>query len=356
MQQTRRRLLRSLGGLGVVGLAGCVSESDESAATETAAGAEPPTTDQPRHLGHDYETLVEATTDGGVPKDGIPSIDEPTFAAVGEDGYSLDPGDPVFGVVRDGVAKAYPQYVLVHHEIVNDKLAGDPVAITYCPLTGTVQGFERGDTEFGVSGDLVNSNLIMYDRGTDSRWPQISATAIEGPLAGSGLEEFRMVWTTWERWRTQHPETVVLTEDTGYSRRYGTDPYGSYNTKRGYYKSDRTLFDPIVSDPRASPKDVVIGTRTSDGAIAFDKELLRSERVLTGALEGTEFVAVADPSLATGYVYVNRNEKPVEPSGDGYRVDGGQYDAASLPLERSLAFDSMWFPWAGFYPETEYVG
>jgi hypothetical protein len=331
-------------------------EASTGGSKNKAAGVEPTTGEQNRYLGHDNGTLVEGVADGGVPKDGIPSIDEPTFAGVGEDGYSLDPGDPVFGVVRDGVAKAYPQYVLVHHEIVNDTLAGDPVVVSYCPLTGTAQGFERGDTEFGVSGKLVNSNLIMYDRGTDSWWPQIAATAIKGPMTGAGLQEFRVVWTTWERWREQYPETAVLTEDTGYSRRYGTDPYGSYNTKRGYYKSDRTLFDPIVSDARASPKDVVIGTRTGDGAIAFDKELLRSERVLTATLDGTEFVAVAEPSLATGYVYRNRTGKSVEPDGDGYRVDGGRYDAASLPLERSLAFDSMWFPWAGFYPETEYVG
>ncbi|MEF8827618.1 MAG: DUF3179 domain-containing protein [Haloarcula sp.] len=370
MDLSRRQLLATFGVGVTLGGAGCVgddgsntgggSASGPSTGTETAStatdrndGPEPPTADSRLYLDYDIGTLEENVVSGGVPKDGIPAIDDPTFADTPPDG--LEPDDPVFGVVRDGDAKAYPQYILVHHEIVNDSIAGDPVAVTYCPLTGTAQGFERGPVEFGVSGRLVNSNLTMYDRGTDSWWPQMLATAIKGPLTGESLREFRVTWTTWDRWKDTHPETTVLTEETGFSRRYGTDPYGQYNEKRGYYSSTRTLFEPLQGDSRAHPKAVVIGTRTETGAVAFDKESLLNQRVLTGTIEDTPYVAVADADLATGYVYANPESTTVEASDDGYTVDGTTYDADALPLDRSLSFDAMWFAWAGFYPGSPYV-
>nr|WP_268812809.1 DUF3179 domain-containing protein [Haloarcula mannanilytica] len=324
-----------------------------STATDQSDGSKPPTADSRLYLDYDIRTLEESIVSGGVPKDGIPAIDDPTFADTPPE--TLDPDDPVFGVVRDGEAKAYPQYILVHHEIVNDTIAGDSVAITYCPLTGTAQGFERGPTEFGVSGRLVNSNLTMYDRGTDSWWPQMLATAIKGPLTGESLQEFRVIWTTWKRWSSAFPETAVLTEDTGFSRRYGVDPYGQYNETRGYYSSTRTLFEPLQSDGRAHPKAVVIGSRTAVGAIAFDKETLLRQRVLTGRIEDTPYVAVADTALETGYVYANPGSVTVEATDGGYVIDGTTHDADSLPLDRSLAFDAMWFAWAGFYPGSAYV-
>jgi len=381
MRLTRRDALAALTAAGIGGLSGCASGLTQSGAgddresgdggdagdggdgdggTPTASpdssdGSPPPTADGSLHLPYEHATLMENVVSGGVGKDGIPSIDDPTFADAGE--VDLDPGDPVFGVVQNGVAKAYPQYVVVWHEIVNDTIGGDPVAVTYCPLTGTAQGFERGDAEFGVSGRLVNSNLIMYDRATDSWWPQVTATAIDGDLEASTLREFRVVWTTWENWRSQHPDTRVLTEDTGYRRRYGQDPYGNYNPDRGYYVDDSTMFSPLAEDDRAHLKEVVLGARTADGAVAFEKERLLDERVLTGDLAGDAVVAVADPALATGYVYANPDGAAVRPveGGTDYEVDGGTHAAADLPLERLLAFDAMWFAWSGFYPDTGYV-
>ena len=371
MDTTRRTVLRSLGVAGGAGLAGCTggggsatggggttpdsaNESADGGTTEGGdTGGRPPTADERLYLGHDIATISDEITSGGVPKDGIPAIDDPQFTTAGR--ADLDPKDPVFGVVRDGEAKAYPQEILVHHEIVNDVLAGDPVAVTYCPLTGTAQGFERGPVEFGVSGDLVNSNLVMYDRGTDSRWPQVTGTAVRGPLRGKSLQEFRVVWTTWEHWRAAYPETKLLTRETGFSRRYGTDPYGQYNPDRGYYVSTRTIFPPITSDGRNEPKDVVIGTRTTEGALSFDKPSLLQKRVLTGSIGETPYVAVADPALDTGYVYENADGVTVEAVADGYSIDGETVAADALPLPPVLAFDGMWFAWAGFYPEIPYV-
>ncbi|WP_276272347.1 DUF3179 domain-containing protein [Haloarcula litorea] len=366
MGLTRRDWLRAAGALGAAGLAGCTGTggpdgggrrtaapgTGDTTATATP-GTPPPTADRSLYLGHAVDHVDENLVSGGVPKDGIPSIDDPTFAAAGE--TPVADGDPVFGVARNGEAKAYPQYILVHHEIVNDTVGGDPVAVTYCPLTGTAQGFERGETTFGVSGRLVNSNLTMYDRGTDTWWPQVLATGVRGPLRGETLEEFRVVWTTWKQWRSAHPDTQVLTEDTGYTRRYGDDPYGDYNPRAGYYDDGRTLFSPLVTDDRAHPKRVVLGTRTTEGALTFDEPTLLDERVLTGDVAGTEYVAVADAALSTGYVYANPDGLTVTAEDGGYRVDGGTHAADALPLDRSLAFDGMWFAWAGFYPGVGYV-
>lgn len=94
-------------------------------------------------------------------------------------------------------------------------------------------GFERGETEFGVSGMLVNSNLIMYDRATDSYWPQILGTAVQGPHRGDGLRQIRVFWTTWERWRSRHPDTRVLSPDTRHMRNYRQDPYGFPDSAAG---------------------------------------------------------------------------------------------------------------------------
>ncbi|WP_281193541.1 DUF3179 domain-containing protein [Halorubrum sp. F4] len=386
MKRTRRSTVGSLTTLGIAGLAGCLDEgivgsvreggrveedggTGEAGSTsgteestdrndDSTAGNAPPTADGSRHLAYGLEHLREESLSGGVGVDGIPSIDHPSFAPIRE--TSLVDDIPVFGVVRDGEAKAYPQYVLVYHEIVNDTVGGDPVAVTYCPLTGTAQGFERGGTTFGVSGQLVNSNLVMYDRETESWWPQMLAAGIDGPLRGETLREFRVVWTTLGEWREAYPDSRLLTDDTGHARRYESDPYGLYAPLGGYYATDETMFPALATPADGHAKSVVIGARTADGAVAFDKETLLAERVLTGRFGGDDgrAVAVADPALSTGYVYRNPEDATVEPDGNGYRVEGRQeaFNADGLPLDRVLAFDAMWFAWAGFYPETGFAG
>ena len=361
---SRRHLLQTAGAtLGVVGLAGCLGEGGSvlsrltggSGEIETQPdGPQPQLAASQRYVHHGFDALAAAQLSGGVGVDGIPSIDEPQFESPTE--ATLDPEEPVFGVVRNGEAKAYPQFILVWHEIVNDTIGGDPVAVTYCPLTGTAQGFERGDTEFGVSGQLVNSNLVMYDRGTGTRWPQIIATGIDGPLTGESLAEFRVTWTSWRNWLDSHPETDVLTTDTGYQRRYGSDPYGSYAPPEEYYANDNLIFEPLESTTAEHPKEVVIGARTADGAIAFNKQRLLAEEMLQGEIGDDTLIAVAEPTLETGYVYRVDSATTVEPAGDGtVVVDGDSFAASSLPLESVLAFDAMFFAWYGFYPETTYV-
>jgi len=302
------------------------------------------------------DALRDNAMSGGPSKDGIPSIDEPKFLDPDDVDY-LAPGDPVFGVVRDGIAKAYPQKILSRHEIVNDELAGTNVAVTYCPLTGTVQGFERGGTTFGVSGRLINNNLVMYDRASETWWPQMLATSIPGPWNETpsirSLREFRLVWTTWEQWRAHNPDTKVLSTDTGYASNYGTDPYGSYNPRGGYYSSENLLFPALNSTDRYENKRVVMGARTPDGAVAFLKDSLRNQKLMVGDVGDEPALAVYDPRLDTGYVYRNPERKDYE-FDDGTVVgpDGTAHTPDSLPLSRIHTFDAMWFAWGGYYPDT----
>ncbi|MFD1599656.1 DUF3179 domain-containing protein [Halobellus rarus] len=381
---TRRAVLA---GIGVASLAGCLGggrvggsgdsggaggsgdtgerssaepgENGEAPSGEPSGGeSAPPTRDARLPLPMEPSALRNEAVSGGPPKDGIPAIERPKFVSADEASADLDPGDPVFGIAMGGEPKAYPQSILVAHEICNDVVDGTPVSVTYCPLTGTAMGFERGETTFGVSGRLVNNNLIMYDRATETWWPQVLSTAIPGPWNENpeirSLREFRVVWTTWERWTNRFPETRVLSRDTGFAKNYDRDPYGSYNPRAGYYAPEaRPMFRSLSEDDRLQPKRVVIGARTPGGAAAFEKDTLREEKLIDGQLGGTPVLAVYEPTLDTGYVYENPDEAAFEHR-DG-RVLGENGDAHApdaLPLKRVLAFDAMWFAWSGFYPDT----
>lgn len=286
------------------------------------SGGELPLADAKVPLTHSLDVYSRNIVSGGVPKDGIPSIDDPTHG----DGKYLGENDVVFGVEINGEERAYPQRVLVWHEIVNDVLGGENISVTYCPLTGTAVGFMRGETTLGVSGRLLNSNLVMYDRKTDSLWPQILGQSVKGELKGEALQEFRVVWTTWREWRDEHPETTVLTRDTGYARNYSRDPYGSYNPVMGYYASGEPNYPVMNTDTRHPPKEVVVGARTSDGPVSFHKDTLRREESMVKQVNGTPHRAIYNDSLDTARV--KRSGETVN------------------------SFDAMWFSWAAFYPDT----
>jgi hypothetical protein len=276
--------------------------------------------------------LRQKVESGGPPKDGIPAIDRPQYTSAREADQWLLPEDIVFGVDYKGLVAAYPQRILVWHEIANETVGNEGVSITYCPLTGTAIGFKTSST-FGVSGKLVNSNLIMYDRATDSRWPQILAKAIDGSSKGIKLEEFPIVWTTWEMWKKKHPNTKVLSRNTGFLRNYGKtgDPYGSYLGKvKGYYSSESVLFSPIFEDPQLHPKSVVVGVRDAAGnAAAILKNRLRRDKRLEVQLGNQAVVVSYDPA----------------------------FDSHSAAVEDTAqwinSFDAMWFAWKGFYPNTQ---
>lgn len=379
--QTRhsRRTFLAIAGGGLAGLAGCLDDvpgsgsgSGDGADSGSGDGGSDGTTtgggnsdggdsqaetrlplrEAEVPLSRDLEEYASSAMQGAA-KDAIPSIGDPKFGSVSDGNSMMDPGDPVFGVELDGDARAYPQHILVWHEIVNDQFGDSGITVTYCPLTGTAVGFERGPVSFGVSGKLINSNLVMYDRETNTWWPQVLGTGVRDDLTGKALNEVRVTWTTWERWQSVHPETSVLTEDTGYVRNYDDDPYGSYNSRGGYYDNGNMLFNVMHQDSRLDPKEVVIGARTADGAMAFHKNRLSEAQLLETTVDGTSYLAAYDPDLHTGYVYRNPDGESYEARSGGFAApDGTSHRAGDLPLESVNAFDAMWFAWAAFYPET----
>lgn len=199
---------------------------------------------------------------GGPPKDGIPSIDNPKFIAPDNVGDNLDEDSIGLGLVINGDARFYPYKILVWHEIVNDTVGGRDVVITYCPLCSTGVVFDRiidGKlTEFGVSGKLWQSNLLIYNRtgdeSTESLWSQVLGEAVLGPATGKKLSVVSTDTVKYGGWKKKYPKTKILSQDTGAIRRYGTDPYGDY-----YTDNDRIIFPLANTDDRLPNKDFVLG-------------------------------------------------------------------------------------------------
>jgi hypothetical protein len=259
-------------------------------------------------------------------RDCITSIDSPKFVPAADADHVGDQ-DVVIAISWQGEFRAYPARILDHHEIVNDTIAGTPIAITWCPLCGSAVGIHREiggrATEFGVSGVLYESNLVLYDRATESLWDQIGMTAIVGPMTGEKLRLVPVTMTRWSRWRDRHPETVVLSTDTGFEEDYSKDYYTDYRD------STRLMFPVSKEDERLHPKTVVYGFQLGAGAVAFSESLLIEQGTSRHQVLGEEFV--------------------VEYHDDGSVVlTEGNGDTHS-PIRL------FWFTWYTFYPETELV-
>lgn len=170
---------------------------------------------------------------GGPPKDGIPSIDDPVFIPVSQSA-DLDDKEPVIGLEIDGDARAYPLRVLMWHEIVNDTVGGRPVTVTYCPLCNAALVFDRvidgSPDTFGTTGKLRNSDLVMYDRKTESWWQQFTGEAIAGEKTGTRLALVPSRLESWERFKSRYPDGQVLVPNNSGMRNYGTNPYRGYDT------------------------------------------------------------------------------------------------------------------------------
>jgi hypothetical protein len=193
---------------------------------------------------------------GGPQRDGIPAIDKPTFV-LGKQAIFLKPDDRVLGIKNNKQVKAYPLAILNYHEIVNDNVGGDRIAVTYCPLCGSGIAYRSrvGDKNltFGVSGLLYNSALLLYDRQTESLWSQILGKAITGPMKGTRLETVQLTYTTWRDWLLRYPNTLVLSDRTGFQRDYSKGPY------EGYEKSGKLWFPVKFRSMGYHPKERVLG-------------------------------------------------------------------------------------------------
>ena len=204
---------------------------------------------------------------GGPPRDGIPSIDAPVFTDVDEADF-LRADDRVLGLNINGEAKAYPIKILNWHEIVNDVVGGTAVAITWCPLCGSgvvfasdIGGERRS---FGVSGLLYQSDVLLYDRASESLFSQLEAEAISGPLLGQRLRALPVSYSSWSAWRARYPEGLVLTRATGYRRDYDRDPYAGYDKSRQLYFAVNN-----AAPPQLHPKERVFGISHANTSKAY---------------------------------------------------------------------------------------
>lgn len=277
---------------------------------------------------------TDAILRGGPPKDGIPAIDRPKF--VGADQAGLGDSDRVLGVALKGEARAYPVRILNWHEIVNDRLGDRAVAITYCPLCGTGMAFDamigqgpahdRRAASFGVSGLLYNSDVLLYDRATQSLWSQILRTAVSGPMKGTRLEAVPLSHTSWADWRRRHPQTRVLSTDTGFVRDYGRDPYA------GYENMQRLMFDVEHRDDRFPLKEWVLGVEVEASYKAYPFSVL---------------ARVAGPD---GEVTDKIAGRPITIRFDARHRTAEAFDAEGNVWPSTMAF---WFAWIAFHPDTE---
>jgi uncharacterized protein DUF3179 len=262
---------------------------------------------------------------GGPPKDGIPSIDNPLYISMEEADEWIADDELVLALIYKGVKRVYPLQILVWHEIVNDVVAGDPLLITFCPLCGSGIAYERtidgNPVAFGTSGFLYNSNLVMYDRQTETYWSQINGMAIVGELSGQELTPISLDTVVWKDWKLSHSDSEVLSQNTGFARDYGRDPYGSYHA------ASYIWFPVAGQDDRIHPKTVVFGVEIDGVYVAYCEEDL------------LELGAIDD--------YVNGVRIRIS------RDTAGIVSVLNLSTQEAVVKErDYWFAWYAFHPDT----
>ncbi len=317
---------------------------------------------------------------GGVGRDGIPPIDNPSFVTVQEADGWLGDKEPVILVEVNGEARAYPIQILTWHEIVNEEIAGVPVSVTFCPLCNSAIAFDRrfegAVLDFGVSGNLRNSDLIMYDRQTQSWWQQFTGEGIVGTLAGRELTMIPAYIIAWSDFKEANPGSRVLSRSTGFSRRYGENPYSGY---------DRVDNPPFLfrgdMDSRLLPKERIAAVSIDGVDAAYPFSLLEQERVIHDTLSGQEIVLFFKPGTVSALdrrVIVDSNDvgstgvfDPMvdgrkltfSADGDGFVDDetGSRWNILGESVGGALAGSRLtpvihanhfWFAWAAFKPDT----
>ena len=321
-------------------------------------------------------------------KDSIQAIDEPEFQTAEAASSAMDPDERVIGIEINGDARAYPIPILSVHEIVNDEIGGEPVAITWCPLCYTALVFSRNienrdsPVSFGVSGKLLYETLVMYDRETDSLWSQLYGSAIEGPMSGARLSFFPGVFTKWSAWLEQHPNTLVLDKAATCERfncgtyssnprgSYDVDPYASYYIRPG----QGVVNTQIPRDEESaldSPKRRVLGIRIAGKARAYPYDILAALSVINDAVNGSPVLIWFEANTETGMAYSRTVEgvvlsfsiDPLDPSilldnetgsswqaSSGLAISGPWGGSQLAPIFATSAFEIGWFD---YFPASE---
>ncbi|MCB8925841.1 MAG: DUF3179 domain-containing protein [Ardenticatenaceae bacterium] len=324
---------------------------------------------------------TEELLSGGPPRDGIPSIDDPQFVTPTEAEEWIFGNEPVIAVEINGEARAYPLQILTWHEIVNDTLGDVPIIITFCPLCNSAIVFERtldGEpVEFGTSGLLRNSDLVMYDRQTETLWQQFTGEALIGDLAGTQLTFLPSAIISFDNFREAYPDGLVLSQDTGFGRMYGRNPYSDYDT----IGNNPFMFEGELDERLPAMARVVTVSLPNSTDVAYPLDVLAEQGVIndvqggqnlvvfhvsgTASALGETIIAAAEDVGATGVFtpLVDGRLLTFRQEGDAI-VDNetgstwnivGQATAGELAgqqLQRIIHGDHFWFSWAAFKPET----
>ncbi len=323
---------------------------------------------------------------GGPPKDTIPAIDSPQFISVEEADQWLDPHEAVILVEVGGSARAYPVQILMWHEIVNDIVAGVPLVVTYCPLCNTGVAFERtldGQVfDFGTTGRLRYSNLIMYDRQTETWWQQATGEGVVGEFALRQLTFVPASMISWGDFQATYPDGQVLSRETGYSREYGRNPYTSYDD----INRSPFLFQGPDTPDVLPPMARVLTVDLNGEAVAYPYEVLQEVRVINDSVGSAPIVVLWAPGTASaldagsvaggddvgaGTTYSRELDAEMltfvldgdrvldEQSGSEWNILGQAVSGpkAGSQLEPVVSVNHFWFSWAAFRPDTRiYTG
>lgn len=318
---------------------------------------------------------------GGPPKDGIPAIDDPKFTSVPEADTWLKPVEPVILLQINDEARAYPLQILIWHEIVNDFIGGVPVAVTFCPLCNTAIVYERNIDgrvlDFGTTGRLRYSNLIMYDRQTETWWQQAGGNAIAGEYTGQQLTFLPASIIAWSDFKTNYPTGQVLSRDTGFDRAYGQNPYYGYddvNNPPFLYRGPQT-------PDRLPPVARVLTVDLNGEAVAYPYDVLKDKHAINDVVGGQGIVVIwqtgtssaLDQSTVAGGRDVGTaaaysrelNGQTLTFEFDGTHIvdreTNTRWDVLGHALTGSLtgqrltpvvAINHFWFSWAAFKPRT----
>jgi hypothetical protein len=318
---------------------------------------------------------------GGPPKDGIPPIDNPTSVSVSEADEWLEDVEPVIFIQVGDDARAYPIQILMWHEITNDVIGGEPITVTFCPLCNTGIAFVRtvdGQVlDFGTSGRLRFSNLIMYDRQTETWWQQASGEAIAGEMTGTQLDFYPAAMISWQDFKTNHPDGQVLSRETGFNRDYGRNPYTGYDN----INSSPFLFMGPSTPGTLPAMARVLTVETEEESVAYPYSVLQEAGVINDTVAGQDIVVFWEAGTASaldaGTISsgddvgtANAFFREVEGQTLTFSLDGGVIvddqtgsqwnvlgvavsgDLQGTQLSPVVAINHFWFSWAAFKPDT----
>lgn len=301
----------------------------EFSAIKTIEDSEIKTRDGTRFIIDPNEIRGGGPSKGGIGFDrGIPALDENNikYVSVKDADKWIEDNELVLALIHKGKKRVYPLQILVWHEIVNDVVSGDPILITYCPLCGSGIAYYRvingKAVKFGTSGKLYSSNLVMYDDLTDTYWQQIDGNAITGELTGYELKEISIDTVVWRDVKKYHPDSEILSQETGISRNYGRDPYGSY------YEDSFLIFPVNNEDNRVHPKTVIFGIEVNGNYKAYKEDDLIKLKIINDEVNSVK-------------IKIERDE-------------AGIVKIINLKTEEEIVKERVfWFSWYAFHPETE---